>query len=101
VNGMKRDVCVDEFDLQLPAVRIRPAVWHGSLIGDRETVAISYLSNSTSTTRTPRSPPRAYTETYCLSPGSPAFSSSFQSVSSDINGSSRATLLFELKERSS
>jgi hypothetical protein len=96
---MKRDVCVDEFDLQLPAVRIHTVVWHGRLISGRKTAATSYLSSSTSTTRTPRSPPRAYTKTCCLSLGSPAFSSSIQSVSSDINSSSRATLLFELKER--
>jgi hypothetical protein len=62
VNGMKRDVCVDEPDSDLPAVRFRAVFWHGLAISVHTTDASS----------SPRSPPRAYAGTYCLSSGSPA-----------------------------
>jgi hypothetical protein len=75
---MKRDVCVDDSDSQLPAVRFRPVFRHGSTISARQTGAISYLSDSTSTTKHPRSPPRAYIKTYCLSLGSPAIPPQFK-----------------------
>jgi hypothetical protein len=39
---MKRDVCVNELDLQLPTVRFRAVFWHGSAIGDYPTGADSY-----------------------------------------------------------
>jgi len=42
VKGKKRDVCVDEPDLHVPAVRFRSVYWHGSVISARTTGAASY-----------------------------------------------------------
>jgi hypothetical protein len=76
---MKRDVCVDDPDSQLPAVRFRPVFRHGSAISARQPGATSYFSpDSISTTKPPRSPPRAHIKTYCLSLGSPAIPPQFK-----------------------
>ena len=84
VNGMKRDVCVDQPDSFLPAVRFRFVVrfaWAESVSSPRKAGSTSYQPDSKCTTAPPRSPPRAHTKTHCLSPGSRLFPS-LQSVSS-------------------
>jgi len=72
---MKRDVCVNEPDSTLPALRFRAVFWHESAIIARPMGASSYYFNSYPTTQTTRSPPRAHAKTHHLSPGSPAFPS--------------------------
>jgi hypothetical protein len=95
---MKRNVFIDEPDPTLPAARFRAVIWRGSAICTNAFDVSSYsFFSSCDTPQSYRSPPRAYTGTYCLSTGSPAFSSSLQSVSSGIHCSSRAGCLFELK----
>ena len=78
VDGMKRDVCVDEPVPLVPAARMRAVVWHGAAISVQPMDAASYFSNSTSTTQAPCSPPRAYARTARLSPGSPAIPPQFK-----------------------
>jgi hypothetical protein len=74
-NGMKRDVCVDEPDSFMPAVRFRPAARHESAesaFGPRQTGADCYQPDSTFTNASPRPHPRAQRPTHSLSHGSPA-----------------------------
>jgi hypothetical protein len=75
---MKRDVCVNEPDSNLPAVRFRAVFWHGSAISSCETDAIGYLSNSISTAQAPRPHPRAHTKNDSLGLGSPAIPPQFK-----------------------
>ncbi len=57
---MKRYVCVDEPDLHMPAERYRPVYRYELAFSARQTGASSYLSNSTLTPKSDRSPPRAH-----------------------------------------
>jgi hypothetical protein len=75
---MKRDVCVDEPDSNMPTVRFRPVFWHELAISPCKAGEPSYLLNSTPTTQPPRIPPRAYAKTCHLSLGSPAIPPQFK-----------------------
>lgn len=72
VNGMKRDVCVDEPDRVVPAKRHRSADGHASAVSPRKTGAACYQIGSISTNASPRPHPRAYAAAHGLSRSSPA-----------------------------
>jgi hypothetical protein len=78
-NGMKRNVFVDEPDSNLPAARLRAAIWRGSAISSNTMGASNgYFFSNCVATQDHRSPPRAHTSTYCLSSGSLAIPPHFK-----------------------